>query len=66
MMPGATALTVTPSATNSMAKARVRPTIPAFAAAYAASAASVLLFIVILLVTVVRQLVGRAQERGER
>ena len=32
----------------------------------AASAASVLLFIVILLVTVVRQLVGRAQERGER
>jgi multiple sugar transport system permease protein len=32
----------------------------------AASAASVLLFIVILLVTVIRQLVGRAQERGER
>lgn len=32
----------------------------------AASAASVLLFIVILLVTVVRQLIGRAQERGDR
>lgn len=32
----------------------------------AASAASVLLFIVILLVTAVRQLIGRAQERGDR
>jgi multiple sugar transport system permease protein len=32
----------------------------------AASAASVLLFIVILLVTVVRQLIGRAQERRDR
>jgi multiple sugar transport system permease protein len=31
----------------------------------AASAASVLLFIVILLVTAVRELIGRAQERGE-
>ena len=40
--PGATALTVTPSATSSMASARVRPTTPAFAAAYPASVGSAL------------------------
>ena len=40
MVPGATALTVTPSATNSIASARVSPTTPAFAAAYAASVGS--------------------------
>src|SRR3712207_6511430 len=34
MMPGATALTVMPSATSSIASARVRPTTPDFAAAY--------------------------------
>jgi hypothetical protein len=33
MVPGATQLTLTPSATNSMASARVSPTTPAFAAA---------------------------------
>src|SRR5256714_15265873 len=37
MIPGATALTVTPSATSSIASARVRPSTPALAAAYAAS-----------------------------
>ncbi len=41
-MPGATALTVMPSATSSIASARVRPTTPAFAAAYPASAGSAL------------------------
>src|SRR6266511_1746684 len=38
MIPGATALTVMPSATSSMASARVSPTTPALAAAYPASA----------------------------
>jgi hypothetical protein len=33
MVPGATQLTFTPSATNSIASALVRPTTPAFAAA---------------------------------
>lgn len=42
MVPGATALTVTPSAIISMASARVRPTTPALAAAYAASVGSAL------------------------
>src|SRR5262245_11367399 len=42
MMPGATALTVTPSATTSMASARFRPSPPAWAAAWAASVGSAL------------------------